>query len=153
MDIHLVKQVAPKGVLRASIKLGNPVLAVPGEPWGSDPRGVSVDLARALAGRLGLALQPLVYDSAGKSVEAVARGDADIGFFALDPARAAQLRFTPPYVTIEGAYAIGVPAARSDAALAVLRQFVEDMKADGFVGRALKRHGITGAVVAPSPRT
>jgi polar amino acid transport system substrate-binding protein len=147
MDRNLVKEVAPKGVLRAAIKLGNPVLAVPGEQAGSDPRGVSVDLARALAGRLGLALEPLVFDSPGKSIEAVARGDADIGFFPLEPARAAQLRFTSPYVLVEGAYAIGVPVGRS---LAVVRQFVEDMKADGFVGRALKRHGITGAVVAPA---
>jgi polar amino acid transport system substrate-binding protein len=241
MNPDLVKQLAPEGALRVSINLGNPVLASRASPQ-DEPRGVSVDLARALAGRLGVALEPLVFDSAGKSVEAVARCKADIGFFALDPARAAQLRFTPPYVLIEGAYlvkedsplqtmdqvdvagrrvvvgkgsaydlyltralgqatieraatsptvvdeflrsgadvaagvrqqlladcerfsslrllpgnfmiieqAIGVPADRSDAALAVVRMFIEDMKADGFVARALSRHGIHGARVAPA---
>src|SRR5687768_1819822 len=115
MDADLVKQLAPKGVLRASINLGNPVLASREAP-GSDPRGVSMDLARALAGRLGLALQPVVFDSAGKSVDAVARGDADVGFFALDPARAAQLQFTAPYVLIQGAYLVreASPLARMD---------------------------------------
>jgi polar amino acid transport system substrate-binding protein len=241
MNVQLATQIAPEGVLRASINLGNPILA--SRPYsGSNPRGVSVDLARALAGRLGLALEFVVFESAGKSVEAVARGEADIGFFALDPARSAQLRFTAPYVLIQGAYlvhetsplrgidevdrpshrivvgkgsaydlhlsralqqatieraatsptvveeflrtgadiaagvrqqleadckrfpglrllpgdfmtiqqAMGLPAGRSDDALAMLRQFVEDMKADGFVARALKRHGIAGARVAPS---
>lgn len=152
MDSNLVKQVAPTGVLRASINLGHPVLAMPGGP-GGDPRGVAVDLARALAGRLGLALQPVVFDSAGKSVEAVARGEADVGFFALDPARAAQLRFSPPYVLVEGAQqAMVVPASRGDAALAVVREFVEDMKVDGFITRALKRHGVDGARVAPAAK-
>ena len=51
-------------------------------------------------------------------------------------------------MTIE--QAVGIPATRSDVALTFLRQFVEDMKADGFVERALKRHGIAGAQVAPS---
>lgn len=240
IDSELIRQIAPTGVLRASINVGNPVLASRSSADGS-VRGVSVDLARALAGRLGLALEPVVFDSAGKSVEAVARGDADIGFFALDPARADQLRFATPYVLIQGAYlvrnasplqamdevdraghrvvvgkgsaydlhltrslkhvtieraatsptvadefirtgadvaagvrqqlesdllrfpglrmlpgnfmtiqqAVGIPSDRSDQALAEVRQFVEDMKADGFVARALKRHDIEGAAVAP----
>jgi polar amino acid transport system substrate-binding protein len=240
MDDDLVRQIAPKGVLRASINLSNRVLAAPGEA-GGDPRGVSVDLARALAGRLGVALQPITFDGAGRSVDAVAAGEADVGFFAVDPARAAQLSFTAPYVLIEGAYLVRQPdalddadevdraghrvvvvkgtaydlhltrtlrhatlvraatttaaleqfldtgahvlagvrqqleadsrqvaglrllpsgfmtirqamalsASRSDAAVALVRQFLEDMKADGFVARALARHGISGAVVAP----
>ena len=45
--------------------------------------------------------------------------------------------------------AMAVPVDRSDGALAVVRDFVEDMKASGFVAQALERHGITGARVAP----
>ncbi|QHE85752.1 transporter substrate-binding domain-containing protein [Hydrogenophaga sp. BPS33] len=239
IESTLIRQIAPRGVLRASINVGNPVLASRAND--GTVRGVSVDLARAFAGRLGLALEPVVFESAGQSVEAVARGQADIGFFALDPARADQLRFATPYVLIQGAYlvrdgsplqtmdevdraghrvvvgkgsaydlyltrslrqatieraatsptvvdefmrggaqvaagvrqqlesdlsrfeglrllpgnfmtiqqAVGIPADRSDLALAEVRQFVEDMKADGFVARALKRHEIEGAAVAP----
>jgi ABC-type amino acid transport substrate-binding protein len=113
-----------------------------------------VDLARALAGRLGLALSPMVVDSTAMSVDAVVRGQADIGFFALHQARAGELRFTAPYLLVPAQFniiqqAIGMRARHSDEALARVQQFVEDMKADGFVARALKRHNIVGVHVAP----
>jgi polar amino acid transport system substrate-binding protein len=105
MNADLAKQIAPTGVLRAAINLGNPVLASRRDPK-DDPHGVSVDLARSLASRLEIELQLKVFDSAAKSVEAVSCDDADVGFFALDPARGAQLRFTAPYVLIQGAYLV-----------------------------------------------
>ena len=45
--------------------------------------------------------------------------------------------------------AMGLPKGRGDAAAALLRRYVEDMKATGFVAEALQRHGIQGASVAP----
>lgn len=101
----LVAAFAPQGVLRASINLGNPILA------GTDPasgraRGVSVDLAAALAQRLGVPLELVVFNTAGQSVEAVTQERADIGFFAVDPARGAGIGFTAPYVLIEGCYLV-----------------------------------------------
>jgi polar amino acid transport system substrate-binding protein len=45
--------------------------------------------------------------------------------------------------------AMGLPKSRGDAAAQCLTAFVEDMKASGFVGQALQRHGIEGASVAP----
>ena len=44
--------------------------------------------------------------------------------------------------------AMGTPKGR-DAGLAYLREFIEEMKASGFVARALERHRIEGAAVAP----
>ncbi len=46
--------------------------------------------------------------------------------------------------------AMGLAAGRDAAGLAYLTQFVEEMKASGFVAEGLKRHGIEGAVVAPA---
>jgi polar amino acid transport system substrate-binding protein len=51
-------------------------------------------------------LQTVVVDKAAESVAAVAEGRADVGFFAIDPARAETIAFTPPYVLIEGCYAV-----------------------------------------------
>ena len=68
--------------------------------------GVSVDLARRLAGRLGVPLELVVVDAAGKSVDVVADGGADIGFFAIDPLRGQAIAFTGPYVLIEGSYLV-----------------------------------------------
>jgi polar amino acid transport system substrate-binding protein len=95
---------APTGRLRASINLGNPILA---RREGSEgAAGVSVDLARTLAEQLGLPMDLLVVDSARLSVDAVTNGRADIGFFAVDPQRANTIGFTAPYVLIEGAYLV-----------------------------------------------
>ena len=105
IDSAIVRAFAPTGALRASINLGNPILAHADKTTGA-PAGVSVDLARAFAERLGVALELVVFDAAGKSVEAVANEQADIGFFAIDPVRGAQIAFTEAYVLIEGSYLV-----------------------------------------------
>jgi polar amino acid transport system substrate-binding protein len=232
---------APTGRLRASINLGNPILAqrAPQAQW---PTGVSVDLSVALAQHLGVEVEWLVFDTANQSVLAVREERADIGFFAIDPLRGEGLRFTAPYVLIEGSYlvpqaspiqsneevdqpghsvvvgqgsaydlflsrslqqaelvrapssqtvvetfvaqrlevaagvrqqlqadqlrfegqrllpghfmviqqAMGLARSRGPEAAALLVDFVEDVKASGFVAQALARHGIQGASVAPA---
>lgn len=95
---------APTGTLRASINLGNPILARAGAD--GRPYGVSVDLAQALAQLLDVPLELVLFNAAGKSVEAVAAGQADFGFFAIDPVRGEQIAFTAPYVLIEGYYLV-----------------------------------------------
>jgi polar amino acid transport system substrate-binding protein len=238
---HTIRAFTPTGQLRASINLGNPILASRDALTG-DPVGVSVDMARAFAERLGTGIEWVVFDSAGKSVDAVTQGLADIGFFAIDPLRGEGISFTPAYVLIEGSYlvrnaspiqandevdrlglrvtvgkgsaydlfltrelqsaeivraptsptvvdvfvaqgldvaagvkqqleadvmrfeglrllpgrfmviqqAMGLPKGKGVEAAECLSQFVEDMKASGFVADALARHGIQGAIVAPA---
>jgi polar amino acid transport system substrate-binding protein len=99
-----VAQLAPGGTLRAAINYGNPLLAT--RDANGDPRGVSVDLARELARRLGVPLEPVIYTAAGKVVEGIRAGAWDVGFFAIDPVRAADTDFTAPYLIIEGAYLV-----------------------------------------------
>jgi polar amino acid transport system substrate-binding protein len=94
---------APSGVLRASINLGNPVLA---QGTADAPAGVTVDIARELAKRLSLPLELVCFDAARKSFEAMTTGQADLCFLAIDPARAAEVAFTAPYVVIEGVFAV-----------------------------------------------
>ncbi|WP_424917777.1 transporter substrate-binding domain-containing protein [Streptomyces sp. wa1064] len=96
---------APGGVLRASINLGNPILAHR-DPASGEPAGVSVDLAREFGRRLGVPVELVAFERAALSVDAVRAERADIGFFAVDPARGEGLRFTAPYVLIEGAYLV-----------------------------------------------
>jgi len=95
----------PTGTLRASINLGNPILAGRDAASG-EPAGVSIDLARAFAARLGLPVELVCFDKAADSVDAVRAERADFGFFAIDPARGAGLLFTAPYVLIEGSYLV-----------------------------------------------
>ena len=101
--IQLAADLAPTGTLRASINLGNPVLAQ-GTP--EAPSGVTVDIARELARRLGVPVSFQCFDAARKSFEALRTGAADVAFLAVEPARAAEVEFTAPYVLIEGVYAV-----------------------------------------------
>ena len=102
-DPAVVADLAPAGVLRASINLGNPVLA---QGTRDEPTGVTVDLAREIAARLGVPVFFTCFDAARKSLAALIAGAADIAFLAIEPAREADVAFTAPYVIIEGVYAV-----------------------------------------------
>ncbi|SAK64831.1 ABC amino acid transporter, periplasmic ligand binding protein [Caballeronia hypogeia] len=104
ISASLLNAFAPTGTLRASINLGNPILAH--RTQSGEPGGVSVDLARELASRLGVPVAFSAFDTAAKSVETVTSEAADIGFFAIDPLRGAGIAFTAPYVLIEGCYLV-----------------------------------------------
>jgi len=99
------KAFTPTGKLRASINLGNPLLANRSTDT-DQPFGISIDLATELARRLEVELDLVVFDAAGKSVNAVESEEADIGFFAIDPKRGEKINFTAPYVLITGSYAV-----------------------------------------------
>ena len=92
------------GKLRAAINYGNPVLAQRGA--GGQPQGVSVALATELAKRLGVELEVVPFEAAGKVVDAAGEGVWDIGFLAIDPKREEEVSFTAPYVMIEGTYLV-----------------------------------------------
>ena len=101
---EIVKEFAPTGRLRAAINQGNTVLAQKG-PNG-EALGITVDLARELGKRLGVPVELVIFDAAGKAFEALKRGGLDIGFLAIEPVRAAEVDFTAPYVLIEGTYMV-----------------------------------------------
>ncbi|WP_263770412.1 ABC transporter substrate-binding protein [Propionivibrio soli] len=104
-QVYAVDLFAPGGKLRAAINLGNAVLArrsFPDKP----PYGVTIDMATEFAQRLGVGLELVAVDTAQQSVEAIAEGLADIGFFAIDPKRGEQIAFTEPYLLIEGSYLV-----------------------------------------------
>jgi polar amino acid transport system substrate-binding protein len=104
-DNTMIQSFAPTGKLRAGINVGNPILAKL-DAATQKPVGVSVDLATELAKRLGVPVEYVVFDAAGKSVEALSTEKVDIGFFAVDPMRADAIAFTAPYVLIEGSYLV-----------------------------------------------
>ena len=103
MSPSIAQSFAPTGTLRASINIGNAVLA---KADGDSATGVSVDMAHELAKCLDLPIELLIFNTAAESVQAVESGTADIGFFAVDPNRGEHIAFTSPYVLIEGAYLV-----------------------------------------------
>jgi polar amino acid transport system substrate-binding protein len=109
----ITPDLAPTGTLRASINLGNPILAQ-GTP--DAPTGVTVDLAREVGRRLDVPVELVCFDAARQSFEAMTAGHADLCFLAIEPVRAAEIAFTAPYVVIEGVYAVPRDSALTKAA-------------------------------------
>lgn len=149
----LIRAFAPTDTLRASINLGNPILANK-NPNTNEPFGVSIDLAREFAKRLGVGIELVVFDAAGKSVEAVRGEQADIGFFAIDPLRGEGISFTAPYVLIEGSYMVPVDSAlqsNDEVDHAGIRVTVGKGSAyDLFLTRELKHADIVRAPTSPT---
>jgi len=143
----VVSDLAPTGTLRAAINYGNTVLAQR-EPQG----GVTIDLARELARRLGVPLELVAYDAAGKVTGDAKSGRWDIAFVARDPERAKDIEFSPPYVIIEGGYIVPANSPlkaiadvdRDGVRISVSRGSAYDL----YLQRVLKRATL---VRAPSP--
>ena len=232
---------APTGVLRAAINLSN-FLLVTGRDDDGLPTGVSPDMARELARRLGVAIVLRGYRSPGDLADDAVRGVWDVGNIGAEPARAETIAFTAAYCEIECTYlvppgspiatidevdqpgrrvasapraaydlwlernlqhaelvrspdlggsfdlfvddgldalaglrpalmkdterlpgsrvldgkfssvqqAMGTPRGRDDAGFSYLREFVEEMKASGFVADRIAAHGVVGLSVAPA---
>ncbi|NHO31420.1 transporter substrate-binding domain-containing protein [Acetobacter fallax] len=102
---NVLSELAPTGVIRTAINLGNPVLAQKDAATGA-LQGVSVALAREVGRRLGVEVVFQAFESAGKVFEVVPRGTLDLMFLAIDPVRAEEILFTAPYVVIEGTYLV-----------------------------------------------
>src|SRR4051794_820673 len=100
----LIAALAPTGPLRVAINFGNGVLARR-EPDGS-AGGITADIGRELAHRLGVPLAYVQYDQAGEVFAGLAAQEWDVCFLAIEPVRAAEIAFTEPYVLIEGVYLV-----------------------------------------------
>jgi polar amino acid transport system substrate-binding protein len=149
----LMEWFAPTGRLRATINIGNPILASR-NPQSGAVSGVSVDLAQGWADQLGVPLELIVVETAAASVDRVARDESDIGFFAIDPKRGEGVFFTDPYLLIEGCYLV-----RNDSPLTAneavdqpgLRVVVGQGSAyDLYLSRELKAASIERAPSSPA---
>lgn len=101
----VVKEFAPTGKLRAAINVGN-VLYAQKEPKTGELRGITPELARALAQRLGVPIEFITFAASAKVFEALKSGIWDVAFMAIEPERATEVSFSPAYMVIEGTYVV-----------------------------------------------
>jgi len=105
MPQEVVSELAPTGVLRAAINMGN-FLLVTGRSSSGDPEGVAPDMAREIASRLGVPVTYVPYARPGELADAAGTGVWDIGLIGAEPQRAEKIAFTPAYVEIEATYLV-----------------------------------------------
>jgi polar amino acid transport system substrate-binding protein len=143
---------APSGTLRAAINYNNPLLAKRDAATG-ELSGIAVDLSRELARRISMPLELVPYDAAGKMSAAAKSGAWDIAYLAADPARAADIEFTAPYLELEGTYLVpaGSPLQRiEDVDREGVRIAVTSNSAyDLFLSRQLKHAQLVRADTTP----
>jgi len=107
---QIVSELAPTGVLRAAINMGN-FLLVTGKTPSGDPTGVSADMAAAVAARLGVPVKYLPYARPGEIADDAEKGLWDIGNIGAEPQRAAVINFTAAYCEIEATYLVPAGSA------------------------------------------
>src|SRR5229473_1228573 len=102
---QIIAELAPTGVLRAAINMGN-FLLVTGKTPSGDPSGVSADIAAAIAVRLGVPVKYVPYARPGEMADDAEKGLWDIGNIGAEPQRAAVINFTAAYAEIEATYLV-----------------------------------------------
>jgi polar amino acid transport system substrate-binding protein len=105
MSREAIAELAPHGVLRAGINMGN-FLLVTGKSPSGDPAGVAPDMAREIAERLGVPVKYVPFARPGELADAAGNDVWDIGLIGAEPARAEKIAFTPAYVEIEATYLV-----------------------------------------------
>lgn len=110
-------ELAPTGLLRAGINMSNFLLVTGSTPQG-DPVGVSPDMARAVAERLGVPLKLVPFKNPGELADAAVEDVWDIGNIGAEPERARTIAFSPAYAEIEATYLVpaGSPIQRIEEA-------------------------------------
>jgi polar amino acid transport system substrate-binding protein len=94
MPQEVVSDLAPTGVLRAAINMGN-FLLVTGRAASGDPEGVAPDMAREIASQLSVPVRYVPYPRPGELADAAGTGVWDIGLIGAEPQRAEKIAFTP----------------------------------------------------------
>ena len=93
------------GQLRVGINYGNFLLVTSG-PNATEPRGPAPDLARELGRRLGVPVEFVQFDTAGKLADGVKTGMWDVAFLGAEPLRANEIAFTAAYLEIPSTYLV-----------------------------------------------
>lgn len=98
-------ELAPQGKLRAGMNLSNNLFTGK-DPASGELRGVSVDLMRELASRLGVPLELVVHATPGDVADASQKNTWDVAILAIEPARAKTITFSPAITEIEASYMV-----------------------------------------------
>jgi len=98
-------ELAPSGKLRVGLNHGNFLLVTQGSS-ATEPRGVAPDVARELGKRLGVPIEFIKFDSAGKLGDGAKSGAWDVAFLGAEPQRAAEIAFTAAYLEIPSTYLV-----------------------------------------------
>jgi len=139
---------APSGKLRVGVYPGSPTSLV--QAAGGADRGVTVELGRALAQRLGVPYEQVEFARVALVLDALKAGQVDFTVTNASPARAAELRFTPPLLELELGYLV-LPASPVQAIGDVNRPGVRVGVSQGSSSQGTLGKQLRAATLVPAP--
>ena len=146
-------ELAPGGTLRVGINHSNFLLVNPGSPHGA-PAGIAPDLALELGKRLGVPVEFVSFEAAGKTADAIRDAAVDAGFLASEAERASVIEFSSAYLELPATYLVpaGSPLrSLSDVDRPGVRIAVSDRSAyDLYLTRTLKSAQLVRAEGIPA---
>ena len=147
-----VRQVlAPTGKLRVGVYLGSPTSMIR-EPKTGEIKGVSIDLGRELAKRLGIPFEPVVYPRLAEVIEALKSGQVDFTVTNASAARAKIVDFTPPLLGLELGYLV-LPGSPVSTLADVDRPGIRVGVSQGSSSQGVLTREFKHAQVVPAPTT
>lgn len=145
-----VRQVlAPTGKLRVGVYPGSPTSMLRDSASG-EAKGVSVDLGKELAKHLGVPYEQVEYRRAAEVIEGLKSGGADFAISNATPARAKDVDFTQPVLSIELGYLVPPGSALSTLA-DVDRAGVRVGVTQGSTSQSTLPGQLKNAAVVPAP--
>jgi polar amino acid transport system substrate-binding protein len=102
-----MKELTPTGKIRVGVAFapsGSPLFVV--KDADGTPRGVTVDLANALAKEFGAPVELMVAPNTGELVDALEAGRIDVSFMPVDDERRKRIAFGPVYFEVESTYMV-----------------------------------------------
>ena len=129
-------QLAPGGMLRVAV-LNAPNYRTPGST-DADPRGIAVDLGKALAASVGATFVPVFYTPVAQLVGDAGSGKWDVAFLGVEESRRAVMDYTDTYLQSENTYM--VPAG---SALMTVRDVDRDGVRIGVAKRSVQEVSLT----------
>jgi polar amino acid transport system substrate-binding protein len=107
-------ELAPQGKLRAGMNFGNTLFTQKNKATG-EMQGVSVDLMRELASRLGVPVDFVIHETPGQVADNSTKGTWDVAILAIEQSRAKTITFSPPISEIEASYMVHKDSALQSA--------------------------------------
>ena len=102
-----MNELAPNGTLRAGLAFApEPSALFVVKDADGHPRGVTVDLANALAADLKVPLTFILAPNTGLLTDAVEQGTVDVAFMPVDEERKRRIAFGPTYFIVESTYLV-----------------------------------------------
>ena len=100
-----IKKIFSNNVLRIGINMSNFLLVDKSSTF-DEPRGLSPDIGKLLANKIGIDSKFIAYKNPGELADAVNKNEWDVGNFAYESRRAETIDFSNAYVNIDANFLV-----------------------------------------------